>query len=743
MLNKVSIICVGLLLVPGLVMAQLTSESYRVEGSGVSTGGTSLTGSSTSFTSETETGGLFLQPVAVTSPPTSPGKSSGSRRNNPKSATEPLVIQTAPVLIGPISALVDTPFTLLVYGPAKPTAVIFAIDGVQIAATELLEGYFSVTHTPTSVGVLRVTAIADGNTVAQDTDGKSDGVLLIPVQSKEPNNAPVSIPLPTKPALVPETEATTSMPVPPGRVLQFDYGITDSCHVAFTWEKGESVSIYKRDFSVTEPYLLATINSRMPWFIDSDVSTETEVFYELITRSGKTASVSFASADFDGCVPDTTSVQTLDIDEDENDEFIIDDIFLDVDGSSMPLALAGGGIILDTDNDEIADTYWNVSEDIAYEVVDATDRLITIQKGAEEIVVTYEPLTESGYDVSLARTGSGRVLPVAKAAVLGALSLTEPVPAEPEPASDLHPLLLLMGAVGFGVGLLMTLLRSMNIPFSVSSFAYAFTHGARFVFSSFVFWRKRRPWGTVYDSVTKAPVDPAYVQLFDMQGNSVADAITDLDGRYGFLVPEGQYEMSVRKVNYTFPAAHQPVSGLDVLYSNLYFGGVTAISDTVTHDIPMDPVKFDWNQYEKMRTKQTKFIHRFDPFIAVLFEVLFFVGAAIMVWQFYNSPDWVTGVLLFVYVVMLLLRLYRGKSPLYGNLKRKGRPLAHALIAISRQGVNITTRVADVEGRYVAIVPPGVYEFSVSERVSETGYEEVFTKKVNAKKGYINMNVRV
>jgi hypothetical protein len=51
--------------------------------------------------------------------------------------------------------------------------------------------------------------------------------------------------------------------------------------------------------------------------------------------------------------------------------------------------------------------------------------------------------------------------------------------------------------------------------------------------------KKAPPWGVVYDSVTKRPLDPAYVVLKNLQGKQIASAITDLDGRYGFLVEPG------------------------------------------------------------------------------------------------------------------------------------------------------------------------------------------------------------
>jgi len=84
--------------------------------------------------------------------------------------------------------------------------------------------------------------------------------------------------------------------------------------------------------------------------------------------------------------------------------------------------------------------------------------------------------------------------------------------------------------------------------------------------------KKTRPWGTVYDSVTKQPIDPAFVTARDQSGKVVAEPITDIDGRYGFLLPDGTYYISAKKTNYEFPSKKMVGKSSDELYANLYFG---------------------------------------------------------------------------------------------------------------------------------------------------------------------------
>ena len=94
---------------------------------------------------------------------------------------------------------------------------------------------------------------------------------------------------------------------------------------------------------------------------------------------------------------------------------------------------------------------------------------------------------------------------------------------------------------------------------------------------SLFFGRKKtkHPWGTVYDSVTKRPLDPAYVVIskyippvvgagltdtavavspLATAEEKVGESITDIDGRYGFLVPGGSYVLTAGKTHYVFPS---------------------------------------------------------------------------------------------------------------------------------------------------------------------------------------------
>lgn len=297
--------------------------------------------------------------------------------------------------------------------------------------------------------------------------------------------------------------------------------------------------------------------------------------------------------------------------------------------------------------------------------------------------------------------------------------------------------------LGLSAGAVMFLTFISKIPFSVTNVRKIITQAAHNIFGLLTFRKKMKPWGTIYDSETKAPLDPVYVELFDEAGIKKEEAITDLDGRYGFLVPPGLYTMNVRKSNYLFPSVKLQSAARDIIYTNLYHGGSVSVSETVAYDIPMDAKVFDWNQYEKLRTKQTIFFSRLDVVVVQVFDILFFVGAIAMVLQFINAINLYTGLLALMYLILFVMRIYSGKPALYGVITQGGRPLPYAIVKVFQQGREVTSRVTDDKGRYIALLHPGIYEITIEKRVSQDTFETVLEKSVQSKNGTLNVWLKV
>lgn len=260
--------------------------------------------------------------------------------------------------------------------------------------------------------------------------------------------------------------------------------------------------------------------------------------------------------------------------------------------------------------------------------------------------------------------------------------------------------------------------------------------------------RKRvQPWGVVYDSITKQPLDPAYVVLQDLQGKEVATSITDLDGRFGFLVTPGVYRILANKTNYRSPSEKLLRKNKDALYEELYFGEVLTIGegDVITKNIPMDPEAFDWNEFAKRDKKLMKFYSRRALLVAKISNAFFYLGGVVAISLYYFHPDKYNIVLLVLYVAILFFHVIGFRAKPYGRIMdaNNGMPLSFAVVRVFQEGGEreLFHRIADEYGRYYCLLPKGRYYITIEKKQGDDEYKKVFTSGIiDAKNGIINTN---
>ena len=261
-----------------------------------------------------------------------------------------------------------------------------------------------------------------------------------------------------------------------------------------------------------------------------------------------------------------------------------------------------------------------------------------------------------------------------------------------------------------------------------------------------VFRRKRsEPWGVVYDSVTKRPLDPAYViaQVKESK-RAKGEAITDLDGRYGFLLDPGEYEIIASKTHYKFPSDKLKGRGHDELYENLYFGEPFLVREggVVQYDIPLDPVEFDWNEFAKNQDHIFRLYSRKEFIRRLLFNVVFFAGFAFSILSFFLTPSPLNGVIVGIYGVVLLFQsIWRATHKVVRVMNKETRkPIPFALIKLWFPGLNTIAKkiVADEMGRFYALISPGRYTVTVEEKLPDGSYKEVLRSEgIELKRGVI------
>jgi hypothetical protein len=238
----------------------------------------------------------------------------------------------------------------------------------------------------------------------------------------------------------------------------------------------------------------------------------------------------------------------------------------------------------------------------------------------------------------------------------------------------------------------------------------------------------------VYDSVTKQPLDPAYVQLITKESKKEAEAaFTDLDGRFGFLPKSGVYTMNARKTHYAFPSKRLMGNTSDALYDNLYFGESLTINsenDAVIRNIPLDPVGVDWNEVQKRKGNMFNFYSKYDVFFYTFTSILFYLGLGVSVFAAFFFPSLTHTVILIIYALITILRTITGSPKRLGRAyDEDGKPLAYAAVRVylADSGSQVKQVVTNEFGRFYCLVVPATYYVKVFKRIGAEDFQEIYT----------------
>jgi len=245
--------------------------------------------------------------------------------------------------------------------------------------------------------------------------------------------------------------------------------------------------------------------------------------------------------------------------------------------------------------------------------------------------------------------------------------------------------------------------------------------------------KKRKNWGVIYDSKTKRPLDPVHVELIDQDEKVVAAAFTDLNGRYGFLVPPGHFMIRPKKQNYIFPSIALGHVVRDEAYEDLYFGNYFSVSkegEVIAKNIPMDPVGFDWNEFEKNQEHLTALSSKTALFASHLADILFAVGFTLALSAFIFAPHPYNVAILGFYILLLIAKEVGISFSKLGTIidRKTGRPLAYAIIRVfsASLGNEVIHKVATARGKFYLLVPNGAYTVAIEKKTHLGNYREVF-----------------
>lgn len=269
--------------------------------------------------------------------------------------------------------------------------------------------------------------------------------------------------------------------------------------------------------------------------------------------------------------------------------------------------------------------------------------------------------------------------------------------------------------------------------------------------------RKRKFWGVVYDSVSKQPLDPVIVKLiYAKHQEPVETCITDMRGRYGFLVHPGKFKILATKSNYTFPA--KMVSGSkDGIFENIYHGEFIELlggPEVLAPNIPMDPVGTDWNQQAKQAIVKTSPYGSY--FINSLIVILFWFGLAFILLfcvQDFVSTQSLTSlnlrILLFCYIFLLIFKIVTPEVRLWGFLENKFNDFEKqdvSLVLLNASFKTIVMGKSEVkpDGRFLLRASPGKYILKALIKKSDGEFESIGEIPVRVHgEGVFNSTLRI
>jgi len=255
-------------------------------------------------------------------------------------------------------------------------------------------------------------------------------------------------------------------------------------------------------------------------------------------------------------------------------------------------------------------------------------------------------------------------------------------------------------------------------------FQYIFTEPLAWFFR-----RKKKGWGVVYNSITKKPIDLAVVRLYDkVSGRLLKSKVTDKEGRYSFLVSEGDYNLEVIKPSMIFPSNILMDTKEDKQFVNLYHGETISITrdqkGIITANIPIDSQDAKLSDKDILRGN---FWYRIQKNISAIGPIFSIISFAIL-------PTLLIGSFAVIHITLYLLfkRLAaKEKVNKWGIIldAKTGKPLAGTVAKIYSPEYNkmLEAQVTDRHGRYGFLAGNNIYYISASKG----GYEETKTDNID------------
>ncbi len=248
--------------------------------------------------------------------------------------------------------------------------------------------------------------------------------------------------------------------------------------------------------------------------------------------------------------------------------------------------------------------------------------------------------------------------------------------------------------------------------------------------------REKKGYGTIFNSLSKMPLDLAIIRVRDAGTNRVMQTkVTDHLGRYVFFLRPGAFTLEVTKQGFVHPTKYLAGKTEDIAYTDLLAGAAMSASEPLrlAKNIPADPL-------EETKTpaaiRRTALLRKLQYAFALIGPIVSLVTLLII------PTVLVLGLALAQFAMFFLFRRLAYKKPpkSHGIIRdaATGKPMPNAIVRIFETTYNklLETQVTDSRGRYAFLVGQNRYYVTVAKE----GYGTVTTPPMDfsaAEKGAV------
>lgn len=241
---------------------------------------------------------------------------------------------------------------------------------------------------------------------------------------------------------------------------------------------------------------------------------------------------------------------------------------------------------------------------------------------------------------------------------------------------------------------------------SLISFLYLITAPGAILKIISILWGKKvkKPWGVVTDSRTGKAVAFAICELYTAGSQyRISQTVTDLDGRYGFVITAGDYRLEIRQ------------SGFRNFKKDIT---IKEGQESFVYDVELVPL----NSTRPAVAKSDSFKISIYNFFDKLSTYIFVIGFAFSIFALIFSTS-ILNILIFLAYILIILALVliyfvkrKGISSIINSENNLRVPYAKVKLFDAKTGKMVDAQVSNYNGYFDFYTDPGEYALAVETR---------------------------